>query len=370
MDRLLLAFELSLRDEYGIVPRSVHSFLEKRHSGKAWSEVAERLRDRLGSPGDMSEFSARYRRRRRVDQLVFALDRSRRTAAATELLRDEASVTWDWVRLVERLLTLKDLEAANAAAVEGLATLPEDQRGERAGLRERLRQIADKRGDHGRVAAFRADEFFRSPSVESFREALGAAGQAGCEGRVRSWMERFLRTGRCPVTEGFKRRRGDPAAWPLPASGEAVEARWSVTEGLRLLRDIAIVKEQKPAAVLQFHDRLQRERGGQRSWLGAEDGCLRVADSVASSHPERAIEIYQEQVHRLLAKADTKIYAQVVGLLGKVGKLMGSKRAADWQALLSRLREQHARKRNFIKALDRLTRSPLEVARNRRSGRR
>jgi hypothetical protein len=46
---------------------------------------------------------------------------------------------------------------------------------------------------------------------------------------------------------------------------------------------------------------------------------------------------------------------------------MGGKRAADWRAILSRLREQPARRRNFIKALDRLTTSPLELARHRRS---
>lgn len=51
------------------------------------------------------------------------------------------------------------------------------------------------------------------------------------------------------------------------------------------------------------------------------------------------------------------------------GSQMGSKRAADWSSMLSRLREQHARKRSFISALDRLTRSPLEVVRHRRSER-
>jgi hypothetical protein len=72
---------------------------------------------------------------------------------------------------------------------------------------------------------------------------------------------------------------------------------------------------------------------------------------------------------RLVARADSKAYPQAATLLAKVGKLMGRKRSGEWHAILAQLREQHARKRNFLKVLDRLTRSPLEAARLRRQGR-
>lgn len=334
-----------------------------------WSEVANRLRDCLGKPGDMSDSSARYRRSRRAAQLVFALDRGGRAAEATELLRVEASVTWDWVRVVDRMLALGDVDAANTAAIEGLAGLPEQQRGERAGLRDRLRQIADRRGDHDKVAAFRADEFFEDPSLETFEVSLDTARRVGCEGRVRSWMEHFLCTGRCPVGLGFRRRKGEPLSWPLPASGDGIKPQWSVNDGLELLRDIAI-KEKRSPDVLRFHDQLLRGRRGRRTWIGGDYDELRVADAVAGSHPERAMEIYRAHVDRLLSRANTKVYALVASLLVKIGKLMGRKRGAEWEVMLSRLREQHARKRNFIQELDRVAKSPLDVARQRRSERR
>ncbi len=376
-ERLLLVFDLIDRDEFGVLPLSVHTYLERRHTADVWAQVAERLRERLATSPDAPDFQSRYRRRRLVDRAVFAMDQCGRSESATQLIRDEAVVTRSWVRLVDRRIDAGDLDTATAEALEGLSQLADDDIGERAELRDRLRQVAERRGDVLAVAAFRADDFFRRPSVETFVAVRDAAAAASVERPVREWLEHYLRSGRSPAgdrgtTGGVAgrrdRRQSDPNEWPLPTTGDSVATSWSAIEGLRVLRDVAIV-ERKPDAVLEYHERLRRTQSPQSRSPSDFDGEVRVAHAVAETHPDRAVAIYLDHVDRLLETANAKVYSQAISLLGRVRTCLGRTRATEWKTLLSGLRDRHARKRNFLDALDRLTRSPMDTAKARRARR-
>lgn len=95
--------------------------------------------------------------------------------------------------------------------------------------------------------------------------------------------------------------------------------------------------------------------------------ALRVARAVEASHPRRAMEIYLAELDRLIERKKPELYAQAAALLKTVGRLMGTRRRSQWLRIVERIRLEHARKRRSMKELERLTRSPVQMARRRRS---
>jgi len=313
-----------------------------------------------------------YERRNKVNQIVFVLDCGGRQAEATDLLRCEASITQDHVRLVDRLMAFGDREAAQTTAIERLDSLDDTAHGEAEELRKRLCDLAELRGDHRLAAAYRANDFYQRPSTRTFFEAQKAAKKARCENSVRKWLEHFLETGRCPSARSFKRRKGEPAAWPLPKTDQTVSPNWKQHRGLSLLLDIAI-QESKPTLALRLHGRLRSIPSRQPTAAACLDD-LRLADAIAATHPRRAIEVYLAQAQQLIAETNTRFYPQAVTLLCKIRTLLLPKKKAEWTKLLNQIRTQHERKTNLMRELDRLNRSSAPATRRRpqpgrRSGR-
>jgi len=352
-EKILCAIEMSLADDYGLADGLVR-IVDRRWSKCTWSAVADALARRL-EPGGSSagrDFRSRYHRERSSNWLVSALDAAGREAEALQVCEDEASRNGSYERLVRRLIEAKRLDEAREWAERGYAAVLEEQPGTASSLRATLVEIARRRRQWALVAAYEAERFFERPDVSRLEELLAAAKKAKCEGDVRKAALRFLETGKRPARSG---------EWPLPSTdlprpdrpddSPVPTKRWDV------LRDLAI-KEGRPDAVLQWHDRLA-PRGRSGLWRSG-DAELRVARAVASTHPERAIEIYRAAAERLIERAHPNAYAEAGGLLRRVREILdASGRSSEWPAILAEVRESHRRKRRLMEVLDGLEGKPI-----------
>ena len=357
-EKILYAIDLSLADDYGLAD-NVERIVDRKWSKRIWSAVADALGQRLDSGGSSvgTDFHSRYRRDRLSNWSISALDAAGREEEAIEVCEGEAMRTGSYERLVRRLMDGKRLDEATQWAERGYAAVLDDSPGSASGLRKLLRDIARRRRRWPLVAAYDAERFFERPDISNLKELLAAAKKAGCESGVRKAALRFLETGRRPAPSG---------KWPLPPTqlpsadppdGRASEPvkHWDV------LRDLAI-EEDRPDDVLRWHDRLAPR--GRSSFWRSDDAGLRVARAVASTHPERAIEIYHAAAEKLIERAKPDAYVEAGGLLRRVRDLLhASKRSSEWPAVLAELRKSHRRKRRLMEVFDGLEGQPIVRAR-------
>ena len=352
--KILYAIELSLADEYGL-DDGVAAIVGRKWSKATWSAVADALAPRLARERStaITELRSPYRRDRSSNWLIQALDAAGRGEEADEFCEEAAVRTGSYERLVRRLMGGKRLDEARAWAERGFTALRESAPGSAASLRTLLGDLARRRRQWSLVAAYDADRFFERPSVAVLQELLSAAKKAGCEREVRAVALRFLETGRRPA------RSND---WPLPASGlPAMEhprkrAVTRTADHWDVLRDLAI-EEDRPADVLLWHDRLAAP--GRRGVWRSADADLQVAHAVASTHPDRAIEIYRKFAKRLIEQAQPDAYLEAGRLLRRVRDLLrSSQRSSEWDGLLTEIREEHRRKSRLMEVLDGLEGAP------------
>lgn len=352
-EKILYALDLSLADDYGLAD-GAGGVVEREWSKRAWSAVADDLARRLEpAPVTLTDFRSRYRRDRLSDCIVSALDSAGRADEADGVCEREAPRTGSYARLVRRLMDAKRFDNARQWAERGYVAVREEQRGTASQLRDLLRDIARRRRQWPLVAAYAAEQFFERPDVPKLKEVLVAAAKADCEEEVRAVALCFLETGRRPSS----------GRWPLPATGlpaaDDPEAG-RVAEHWHVLRDLA-TEERRPDDVLEWHDRLASR--GRTRWR-SEDADLRVAEAVASTHPDRAIEIYRAAAGRLIDQMKPDAYVSAGGLLRRVRDLLrASKRSREWPELLAGIRESHRRKRRLMEVLDGLDRRPIVSSR-------
>jgi len=297
-EKIRYAIDMLLADGYGIAD-GAESILLKKWSRRAWSTVADDLCAQLDELSAGEGFRSRYRRDRRSDAAIMALDRAGREDEALELCKCEAPLTESYLRLVTRLLEAGSVDEAEDWAQRGYGAVVQSQRGTASRLRDQLREIARGRKDWQLVAAYAAEEFFELPGVERLAKLFAAARKAKCEERVRAAALRFLETGRLPSLKGKSRKKG--AAWPLPDTGlvaEPEDPEHPRGPYLDVLRDLAI-DEGRAEDVLRWHDRIPSFGRTGRRHCG-EDG-VRVARAVADEFPDRAIELYLEAAESAIA---------------------------------------------------------------------
>ncbi len=81
----------------------------------------------------------------------------------------------------------------------------------------------------------------------------------------------------------------------------------------------------------------------------------RLADAVKTFAPERALNIWRQEAEKLIARTDTKAYAEAVVFLRKAGRLLKErKESARWNDYIAELRVTHRRKRRLLEELDKL----------------
>ena len=351
--QILWAVDMELSDDYDLCG-DTEVFWNKEQSPEAWTVVADDLARRLSEREPKKEQEGllrEYRRDRLSNWLIHALFQAGRDDEVIPLCEREAEVTGSYARLVDALMEAERWEEAEQWAQKGIEATSDSMSGVASDLRGRLRKLSEQAGDVLRVAAFRADEFFERPSLSSFRELEKAAEQAEVGPAVRAGAMRYLETGKRPPKSGSEAK--ELPAWPLPETGVvATKSSWQPEIPMTsVLIDLAIA-EKNPEEVLRWHDRAQAQEKG-RGWGGYSED--RVAEAVAETYPERAVEIWKKLAEAQIAQVKPKAYEVAADHLHKAHRVLGRLgREAEWKAYLAQIRKTHYRKRRLLEILDRL----------------
>jgi uncharacterized Zn finger protein len=369
-DQLAWAVDRALDDGYGLCEAGLEKFWKSRHARADWSELADRLGQRLDADrpprrGDSSaadsssgSFSDRYRRDAISNWMITALGKCGREDEIIPLCESEAPVTHSHTRLVDFLIQAKRWEEAERWCLQGIEATEPSYAGLASKLRDRLRTISEKTGDRLRAVAFHADTFFASPDLGTFHELRKAARKAKVGEPVEAWARHYLETGNRPEPTGVRprgKRQGDPETdWPLPDIGvPGKEPHRSLdTPMTGVLIDIAI-DEKKPDEILRWYD--NRQHTGRGRFFGPAHPDARVADAVKQTHPDRAIAIWKAIAEGHIAETQVKAYQAAGTYLRQVRDLMiRLRRKGKWEEYLHELRVRNKRKPRCMEVLDRL----------------
>jgi uncharacterized Zn finger protein len=264
------------------------------------------------------------------------------------LLEAEADHCGNYEELVEALLAAGQRDRARQWCIRGFAQTRDNLRGIAAGLQKKLREIAGLEKRHDLVAAYRAQDFFEHPTLETYKELRRTAEKAGGWPVVRDAAFAYLETGQRP---DLPAKGGKATDWPLPEP----EVKWPQVKERRGYRpfpnretliDIALAEKRFDDAVTLFC--ALREKGRAGAHLGQS-----VAKAVAQTHPEIALDIWRNMVDGLIAEVKPRAYVEAGGFLRLMHKLYeANNRQADWQALVAELRRTHKAKRRLLEVLD------------------
>ena len=356
-EQLLWVIDRLLDDDYGLLDAAETFLGRQAYTSAHWREVADTLEGRLQATSRSlnAKFADRYRRGRLLDALLDAYRRAGWDDKIIPRLEDEADACQCYPRLVDALLGAGERERARQWCLRGHARTVGQAPGIASALRERLRVIAQRERRADLVAAYRAQDFFDSPSSTRYGELRKAAERAKCWPVVRGAVLDFLETGRYPASSGQK-----PLAdgWPLPAPeveqpAAARRAGHLWFPDLTTLIDIAIAEERFDDVA----DLYQRCRTANRCGVETDK---RVAQAVAATHPDLALGIWKRTVDGLIAQTKPRAYEEAAVYLRFMRQVYTRNgRMDDWQGLLIRLRTEHKAKRRLIEVLDNLTNKKL-----------
>jgi uncharacterized Zn finger protein len=127
-----------------------------------------------------NKFAHRYRRERLLNTLLDAYTRAGWKDRIVPRLEDEADACQCYPRLVDELLAAGERERARQWCIKGYARTETDAPGIASTLQERLRKLAEKERRYDLVSAYRAQDFFDSPSNDTYSELRKAADKAEC----------------------------------------------------------------------------------------------------------------------------------------------------------------------------------------------
>jgi len=352
-EQMLWVIDHMLADEYSLL-ESVGEILEnKAYTKEHWRQVADSLEARLESfPKSTSAgFSHRYRRSGLMNMLLDAYSRSGRAEMIIPLLEKEADACMGYGKLADALLAAGEKEKARLWLIHGFDRTIADAPGIAADLQGRLREMAEKEKRHDLAAAYRAQDFFESASRKTYADLKKSAEKAKVWPPVRESVLRYLETGKRPdADDGGKKA----AAWPLPSPEvkrprNAKERHGQRFPDLDMLIDIAILEKRFDDVVALYQELRKTKR-----WGWGKDKA--VADAVAETHPQTALDIWRFIVDGLIAQVKPKAYEEAAGYLRRMYKVyQTTKRLSEWQDLLLELRKEHKAKRRLMEVLDGLS---------------
>jgi uncharacterized Zn finger protein len=357
--QLLWVLDRLLEDEFALLESGEEVLENPIYAQEHWQEVARALEHRLATRARPRNpaFSDTYQRKKVMNRLIHAYRRSGWPEKILPLLEAEADHCGNYEQLVDALLAAGQREQARQWCIRGFARTRENLRGIAAGLQKKLREIAglEKRSDL--VAAYRAQDFFEHPTLETYKELRRTAEKAGCWPMVRDAAFAYLESGQRP---DLPAKGGKATDWPLPEP----EVGWPQVKERRGYRpfpnretliDIAIAEKRFDDVVTLFCALREKNRAG--THLGQT-----VAKAVAPTHPEIALTIWRDLVDGLIAEVKPRAYVEAGGYLRLMHKLYESgNRQAEWQALVTELRRAHKAKRRLLEVLDTLTNSGKKI---------
>ena len=342
-EQLIWAVDLEQADEYDVCPGVLRAFRDDPPKKSHWRALADELQKRLDAMG-----ADKYPRWWICNRLTDALERAGCEDEIVPLYEREAEITGDYADLIALLIEEKRFEDAENWCRKAIANANPHHRGTRATLKDYLRTIREKTGDHLSAAAFYADEFFEQPSLSAFQALCEAARKvdAGTAAAVKAWARCFLETGHLPRTQGRKRKGEPDSKWPLPATGFQKDIQPSKGPSTEVLIHIAIA-EQKPTEVLMWYAR-QTSHWGYTHTLP-----LDVAQAIKEEYPDRAIEIWKAQAEVAISNVQVSGYREAGDYLREVrDTLKRLKRDGEWEAYLRDLRTQNHRRPRCLEVLD------------------
>ncbi|MDP9175728.1 MAG: SWIM zinc finger family protein [Planctomycetota bacterium] len=378
--KLLFAISACLQDDYGVIDDSVAAVLDAKYQPVDWSEVADDLARRLNAgktsrrksdnDGDEpdDDFSRNYQRDQISGWLIRALNNAGRGDEMLAVYEKEARTTGSYERLVKFLIEQKQYDGAQRWAREGIEKTVNKLEGIASNLSEQLCEVARIHKQWDIVAAHAAQLFFNRPSKVGFEQLIAAANKAGCQESVQRLAMVFLETGvqamRLTTSKKGERKIQLAQGWPLPVPDYLAPLMRSEDQRRPLtgphfdvLIDMAIA-DKRPDDVLRWYDTLCAQRKQSpygSSWSGPSAYGDRVAEAVAKSHPQRAIDIYRQQVNQNLTQASVGAYETVAAYLRKMKPIMKSmERENDWTQIVEDIRLRHRNRPRFMEILDRL----------------
>ena len=362
-DRIEWALDMGLADRYDLCGAGLGNFLKKGYARSDWSEVSDRLEQRLEAhepaPGERDLFH-RINRDRISNWLITALEKAGRREEIIPLCEREAPVTFSYNRLVDRLMAGRRWEDARRWCRQGIEAVPSRYAGLLAELRRKLRTINQRRGNSLSRLANQAEEFFADPSLAGFQALCKAARKARIGKGVEAWARHYLETGRRP--RAGRRRKSDPATdWPLPACevGEPAPLMAPEIPATVVLIQLAVAGK-KPNEVLKWYDHPSPRKGASGLYGFSLDD--EVAKAVASTHPDRAVAIWKEIAGRHIARVQPSGYQAAVPYLRKVrDALTRNRRKEEWEEYLAALRRQNSRRPRCLEELRRLERGRRRI---------
>jgi len=370
-DKILFAIDADLEDEYDLIDDKSDVVLEADWSPGDWAKVADRLATRLREEpaGSQESFSRDYKRNQVSTWMAHALERAGRQDEVLTVYQREARETGSYERLVRFLIESKRITEAEQWAREGIEQTWEKQSGTASTLANLLCDVACRRRAWDEVAAHAAWRFFERPSSGSFNDLMKAAAKAKCEEQVRVAAMRFLETGDLPMrqvaTRGRPSRLETDKSWPLPWPDYLVplvrldDPHRQKGPHFDVLLHMAL-DAKRPDDVLHWYDKLSAGRthkGVARPRYSSESWSDRVAAAVASTHPDRALAIYQTHLQAHLPQADSRSYEAAADYLKKMRPILKSVgREDEWTQMLADIRLKYRNRPRFmdkLRALDR-----------------
>ncbi len=375
VDQILWMIDAFLEDDYSILD----SVGDNLHSGlygqSDWSTVADRLGERLAKipcPGDTEKkpsFSWTYKRQTIMRWTIRALDNAGRKQEVIPLLEREAPITGCYKELVDRLISIRRRKEARIWAKEGFERSIGKWDGIAWSLEGNLRDLAEREENWPLLAAYRALEFLEHREISKYTVLEKAAKRAKVWPEVRNAVLHFLETGvrpdRQPGTTQKDHERGTSTAkkmgstrtlsslvsWPLPPTEIELPPKKDIGENypdIGMLINIAI-DEKRPNEVLKWFE-VSKKRGHGGRW-----NHDKVAVALQETHPDVSLELWKGLAEAEIAHVQPAAYQEAGRYLKKMQTVyQREKRLSEWQAYLTKLREDNSRRPRMVEVLDRL----------------
>ena len=352
-EQLAWVVDTALADDYDLCTDALESFWNDRQKKSDWSELADELQKRLNNipmskdaDGDIST----YRRDQLSNWLISVLECAGRENEILPLCEQEAEITGDYERLIDRLIAEKRFEDAENWCHKAIANTAPNHYGTFSSLKNRLQTIRKKTGDLLGAAAFRADNFFRRPSLLTFQELCKSAQKAKVGPAVEAWARYFLETGHLPRTKGRKRKGEPDDKWPLPSTGFHEDIRPAEGPVTHTLIEIAIA-EKEIEAVLKWYDLETSRTEYRRGYMPT--ASLQIAEMVKEKYPDRTIDIWKEMAESEISRVEVSGYREAGTYLREIrDTLKRLNRKKEWETYLSELRDQNKRRPRCLEVLD------------------
>ena len=279
--------DIHLEDDARLIHSDdVETLLDQTHYRKSdWQTISELLEIRLTQRVSVS-MNNKGRRRKILAMLVDAYKRAGWSERILPLLTKELTNSQCYLLLVDALLDQGDADSARSCCIAGYRSVLKKSPDLANALRNRWCELSLADGKVHKVASCRAQAFFEYPTLESYQALKEAAQRARCWPAVRLATLAYLETGRRPdELYGPTSER-----WPLPTS--EFKSKRPILKNNPLaqfpawtkLIDIALLEERLDDIAALYR---RMEPIGQFGVVKHK-----MAEALADSHPELAIEIH------------------------------------------------------------------------------